>query len=78
MSNVNACTTFDLPITCPPTQHKEDSIMHPNEKPEVRLKPSNYQPSKAELEERVHIDATPEELVRAAFRQVNVVTDKNA
>ncbi|MCY4314630.1 MAG: hypothetical protein OXC66_00775 [Roseovarius sp.] len=52
--------------------------MESTAKPEIRLKPSDYQPSKAELEERVHIDATPEELVRAAFRQVNVVTDKNA
>ena len=35
------------------------------EKPVVRLKPSSYQPSKAELEEDVAIEATPQELLRA-------------
>ena len=48
------------------------------EKPEVRVKPFEYQPSKAEREERVHIDATPEEVIRAAFRQVKVVEDLDA
>ena len=43
--------------------------------PVVRIKPSSYQPSKAELEEPVKIDATPEELARALGRKVRVVKD---
>ena len=41
--------------------------------PTVTLKRSTYQPSKAELEEPIHVDATPEELARAVVRPVNVV-----
>ena len=47
-------------------------------KPEVRVKPHDYQPRKAGLEEPVHIDATPEEVIRAAFRQVKVVENPEA
>ncbi len=43
-------------------------------KPVVRLRPASYQPKKAELEEDMSIDATPEELARAAFRLVTVET----
>ncbi len=46
--------------------------------PVVRIKPSSYQPPKAELEEDVRIDATPEELARAVLRQVRVVKDPEA
>ena len=46
--------------------------MSKDPKPVVELMPSSYQPSKAELEEEVHIDATPEELARAVLRQVDV------
>lgn len=46
--------------------------------PEVRVRPYSYQPSKAELEEEIKIDATPEELAKALLRQVNVVEDENA
>lgn len=46
------------------------------ERDEVRVKPYSYQPSKAELEEPVKIDATPEELARALGRQVRVVKDE--
>lgn len=45
-----------------------------SEKPTVWLKPSSYQPSKAELEEDVSIDATPGELRRAVMRPVKVKT----
>ena len=38
----------------------------------VRVKPSSYQPSKAELEERVRIDATPDELAAAVMGTVRV------
>ena len=41
-------------------------------KPVIELPPSSYQPSKAELEEEIHIPMTPEELARAVGRQVVV------
>ena len=46
-----------------------------NERPEVRVKPCDCQPGKAEREELLRIDATPDEVIRAAFRQVKVVDD---
>ncbi|MCY4304464.1 MAG: hypothetical protein OXC62_06745 [Aestuariivita sp.] len=33
-------------------------------KQKVRVKPSDYRPTKAELEEVHHIDANPEDLIR--------------
>ena len=44
----------------------------------VRLKPASYQPSKAELDEPVKIDATPEQLARAVLRPVKIVRDSDA
>jgi len=41
-------------------------------KPVVELKHPSYQPSVAELNEDVRIDATPEQLARALGRQVDV------
>ena len=41
-------------------------------RPTVRLKSNRYQPSKAELNEEIQIDATPEELARAVLRDVNI------
>ncbi len=38
----------------------------------VELKPSSYQPSKAELEADVSIDADPEDLARAVLQQVRI------
>ena len=43
---------------------------------EVHVKPTTYQPSKAELEEPIHLDATPEELARAVMQPVTVITDR--
>ena len=43
-------------------------------KPVVEVLPYSYQPSKAELEEEVEIDATPEELGDALMRDVTVRT----
>ena len=43
-------------------------------KPVVRLRPAKYQPTKAELEEDMSIDATPEELAQVAFRPVTIKT----
>ena len=40
----------------------------------VEVLPYSYQPSKAELEEDVEIDATPEELGDALMRDVTVRT----
>ena len=40
--------------------------------PTVRIKSSRYQPLKAELEEEIHIDATPEELAKAVLKQVKI------
>ena len=41
-------------------------------KPVVRLRPAKYQPTKAELEEDMSIDATPKELAQVAFRPVTI------
>ena len=48
------------------------------DRPTVRLKPSGYQPTKAELEEPLKIDATPEELALAVLRPVLIVRDPDA
>lgn len=47
-------------------------------RPTVRVKPHGYQPHKAELEEAVKVEATPEELARAVLRPVDVVEDPDA
>lgn len=44
------------------------------DKPLVRLRPSSYQPSKAEKEEDIRIDTTPERLLQAAVRDVRIGT----
>ena len=44
----------------------------------VRVKPHSYQPSKAELEQPVKIDATPEQLARAVLRPVKIIGDSDA
>ena len=49
---------------------------HP--RPTVKIKPSGYQPSKAEREELVKIDAMPEELADAALRPVRIKEDAEA
>ena len=43
-------------------------------RPVVELEPCTYQPSKAELEADVSIDATPDELAEAVMADVQVVT----
>ena len=47
-------------------------------RPEVQVKPSNYQPSKAELRDDARIDAKPEDVIKAAFQQARVVEDVKA
>lgn len=44
----------------------------PKEKPIVRVRPFHYQPSKAELEADVTVDASPEEVRDALMRSVIV------
>ena len=41
-------------------------------KPVVEVADSRYQPSKAEMEEEIVIDASPEELLRAVVQDVEV------
>ena len=42
------------------------------------MKPHSYQPSKAELEESIRIDATPEQLAKAVVTPVRIVDDSDA
>ena len=44
----------------------------------VRLRPVSVYPTKAELEEPVKIDATPDELAAAVLRPVRIVMDPDA
>ncbi len=48
------------------------------ERLDVRTKPMSYQLTKAEMEKDVGIDASPEDTIRAAFRQVKAVEDPDA
>ena len=50
--------------------------MKNKEEPVIRVKSFDYQPKKSELEEKVYINATPEELARAVLRQVKVIEEK--
>ena len=49
-----------------------------SERPEVLVKPHSYQPRKAEMDEPVKIDATPEQLARAVLRPVKITEDPDA
>ena len=46
--------------------------------PTVRAMPRSYQPTKADMERDVSIDATPDELVEAVLRPVRMVEDENS
>ena len=46
--------------------------MKDTERPEVEIIHHTYQPSKAELESDVSVDATPEQIARALVRDVEV------
>ena len=46
--------------------------------PVVRIKPNHYQPSKAELEAPICIDATPQQLAKAAVTPVRIIKDHDA
>ena len=66
------CSIQLLPLVA---QHLQ---MGRKDKPAVRLKPSSYQPSKAEMEEDIGIDTTPEDLLRAVVCDVKIEYDENA
>ena len=44
----------------------------------ITVKPHSYQPSKAELEESIRIDATPEQLAKAVVTPVRIIEDQDA
>ena len=50
-------------------RHRYDQSHPPPESREIELVHPSYQPSEAELEEDVRIDATPEDLAQAVLRQ---------
>lgn len=48
------------------------------ERPTVRVKPHAYQPSKAEREAPIRINATPDQIAKAAVTPVRIVEDPDA
>ena len=44
----------------------------------IRVKPHSYQPSKAELEAPINLNATPEQIARAAVTPVRIIEDPDA
>ena len=48
------------------------------DRPTVRVKPHSYQPSKAELDEPIRIDATPQQIAKAVVTPVRIVEDPDA
>ena len=54
------------------------SLGRPPHRRHVTVKPSSYQPSKAELDVNMSIDTTPEALACALLRPVKVVEDPDA
>ena len=54
--------------------------MMPKEQPlpTIRLKPHSHQPSKAELEAPINLNATPEQMARAAVTPVRIIEDPDA
>ena len=47
-------------------------MTEPKPKPDLWVRPTIYQPKKAEKEEDMSVDASPEELLRAVMRPVNI------
>ena len=48
------------------------------DRPTIRVKPHSYQPSKAELEEPIRVDATPQKLAKAVVTPVRIIEDRDA
>ena len=51
---------------------KKEEIMKEKDPPIVKVKPHSYQPSKAELDADISINATPEDVAKAVMKQVTV------
>ena len=68
-------------MTAKRARKQKPKVRPPADLPEpvtVRLKPNSYQPRKAEMEELVKIDATPEQVARAVLRPVKIAEDPDA
>ena len=48
------------------------------DRPTIRVKPHSYQPSKAEREAPFRLNATPEQIAKAAVTPVRIVEDPEA
>ena len=48
------------------------------DRPTIRVKPHSYQPSKAEREALIRINATPEQIARAVVTPVRIIEDPDA
>jgi len=59
-------------------QQKRKRMKLPPSRPEVKVKPNSYQPSKDELAEEIQIPITLEELVKMAFAQGKVEDERGA
>ena len=66
----NPTAQFDDP--CETGNDRRELATKPKEKPVVRVPPFHYQPSKAELEADVTVDASPEEIRDVLMRSVMV------
>ena len=54
------------------------STMPQPDRPTVRVKPHSYQPSKAEREAPIRINATPQQIAKAAVTPVRIIADQDA
>ena len=55
-----------------------EPVAKPKEKPVVRVRPFQYQPSKAELEADINVDASPEDVRDALMRSVVIKESEDA
>ena len=50
----------------------------PIDGPTIRVKPHSYQPSKAEREAPIRVNATPDQIAKAAVTPVRIIEDQDA
>ena len=48
------------------------------DRPTIRVKPHSYQPSKAERDEPINLNATPDQIALAAVTPVRIIEDPDA
>ena len=80
-SIISESTGNDIPENgAPAGMNQRDTRIadRPQDESVIRVKPRSYQPTKAELEEAVTIDATPEELALAILRPVRMIEDPDS